>query len=147
MSNADQSHLWWQDCWNQLQKWTLLAESCGCKVWITVLLQGLWFSNCVAILALYFDIPVISRCMFKVWPLCHLILLRKQLALMILFLSIKTHAVLRVFTKLWIVCLLRNLSLQNLHQNILADPYFTQLSYRNTHCSDVYRTMTYHTAH
>jgi hypothetical protein len=42
------------------QKWSLLAESCGCKAWITVVLQGLNFSNCVALLALDSDTQVSS---------------------------------------------------------------------------------------
>jgi hypothetical protein len=66
------------------------------------------------------------------------------------FLSIKSPVVLSLFTKLWIVCLLGTLSSWNLRQNfcwhLLADPYFTWW-YRNTHCSKVYCTMMYHTAH
>jgi hypothetical protein len=46
------------DCRNQLQKWILIAGSRGCKAWITIVLQGLSFSNCVALLALYYDTPV-----------------------------------------------------------------------------------------
>jgi hypothetical protein len=67
------------------------------------------------------------------------------------FLSVKNPVVLSLFTKLWIVRLLGTLSSQNLCQNFLwhflAHPYFTWVTYRNTHCSKVYWTMTYHTAH
>jgi hypothetical protein len=46
------------DCKNQLQKLTLLAGLRSWEVWITVVLQGLSFSNCVAVLTLGFPTPV-----------------------------------------------------------------------------------------
>jgi hypothetical protein len=67
------------------------------------------------------------------------------------FFSIKSPVGLSLFSKLWIVCVLGTLSSRNLHQNFcwhfLSDPYFTQVSYRNTCCSKVYHTMMYHTTH
>jgi hypothetical protein len=48
------------DCRNQLQNCTLLAGLHGCKAWISVVLWGLSFSNCVALLALDFDTPFSS---------------------------------------------------------------------------------------
>jgi hypothetical protein len=47
------------DCRNQLQKWTLLAGSRSCKAWITVVLWDTSFRNCVSVLALDVDTPVI----------------------------------------------------------------------------------------
>jgi hypothetical protein len=41
-----------RDYRNQLQKRTLLIGSRGCKAWITVVLSGLSFGKCVAVLAL-----------------------------------------------------------------------------------------------
>jgi hypothetical protein len=65
---------------------------------------------------------------------------------MFLFLSVKIPLVLSLFTKLWIVCLLGTLPSWNLRRNFRrhfpADPYFTYVSYRNTHWSKLYRTMT-----
>jgi hypothetical protein len=52
---------------------------------------------------------------------------------MFFFLSVKSPIVLSLFTKLWIVCLLGTLSLRNFRQHFLADPYFTWVTYRNTH--------------
>jgi hypothetical protein len=49
---------WMTNCSNQLPKWTPIAGLCSCKAWITVVLWGLSFSNCVAVLALDFDTPV-----------------------------------------------------------------------------------------
>jgi hypothetical protein len=44
------------------------------------------------------------------------------------FLSLKGHVLLSLFTKLWIICMLRTISSQNLrqnfHQHFPADPYF-----------------------
>jgi hypothetical protein len=66
------------------------------------------------------------------------------------FLSPKCPVVLSLFTKLWIVCLLGTLSSRNLRRNFRrhfpADPYFTWVSYRNTRCSKVSRTMSCQTA-
>jgi hypothetical protein len=45
--------------------------------------------------------------------------------------------VLSLFTKLWIVCLLRTLSSRNFRRHFPADPYFTWVPYRNTRCSSI----------
>jgi hypothetical protein len=50
------------------------------------------------------------------------------------------------FTKLWIFCFVGILSSRNFPKNFLADPYFTQVSCRNTRCSKIYRTMMEHIA-
>jgi hypothetical protein len=65
-------------------------------------------------------------------------------------LSIKNPFVQSLFTELWIVCLRGTLSSRNLRQNFRrnfpADPYFTYVSYKNTRCSKVSRTMSCQTA-
>jgi hypothetical protein len=146
------------DSRNQLQKWTLLAGSRGCKEWITVVLQGLSFHNCVALLALDFDSAVSWARRFSDFlgeysslaPMsCNLSISTRHLCYC--FLSINSPVVLSLFTKLWIIFLSRTLSSRTLCRNFrrrfLTDPYFTWESYRNTHCSEVYRTMKYHAAH
>jgi hypothetical protein len=78
MSGADRSHFSWKNvetnCKNELPSWIVYilyihifhisqVQKCGCKEWITVVLQSLSFSNCVALLALDFNTPVPSaRC-------------------------------------------------------------------------------------
>jgi hypothetical protein len=67
------------------------------------------------------------------------------------FLSITSPVVLNLFTNLWIVCLLGTPSSRNLgrsfRRHFLADQYFTLVTCRNTHCSKVYHSMMYYTAH
>jgi hypothetical protein len=117
------------------------------------------FSNCVAVLALDFDTPVswynrfsdFLRVCSSLAPMLSNFSSVSTRHLCFCFLCIKSPFVLSLFTELWTVCLLRILSTRNLrrnfHRHFLADPYFTWVAYRNTRCSKVHRTMTYHTAH
>jgi hypothetical protein len=119
-------------CRNQLQQWTLLVGSCSCKAWITTDLYGLSCSNCVAFLALYCDTPVTLS----------------TRRLFFCFLFIKSPVNRSLFTKLWIVCLLGTLSSQKFLSAITSRIVFDiSMSYRNTCCSEVSRTMIEHSIH
>jgi hypothetical protein len=120
------------DCRNQLQKWTLLAGSRGFKPWIAVVLYGLSFSDYVAVLALDFDTPVSWTRRFSdflgvctsLTPMSSSFSSVSTRRLCFCFMSIKSPVDLSLFTKLWIVCLLENLSSRNFRRHFLADPYF-----------------------
>jgi hypothetical protein len=105
-------------------------------VWIAVVLKGLSFSNCVAVLALDIDTPVpwarlssdfLGVCS-SLAPMSSNFSSVSTQRLYFVFLSIKSPAILSLFTKLWNVCLLRTLSSWNLHKNFHwhfpADPYW-----------------------
>jgi hypothetical protein len=59
------------DCRNQLQKWTLLPESCGCKTWITFMGSKLQQWCCSSCTRFWHSSPLskmfqwFSRCKFK----------------------------------------------------------------------------------
>jgi hypothetical protein len=138
---------------NQLQKWTLLTglrdskAPVDCFCFIGPKLHQLRCPSCTILLhssLLSETFQWFSTCMFKVWPPMSSNFSVSTWLLYFCFLSIKSPVVLSLFTKLWIVCLLGTLSSRNFGRNLrghfLADPYFTWVSYRNTRCSEVYRT-------
>jgi hypothetical protein len=99
-----------------------------------------WFTlwrNFVALLALEFETPVYwaRRCSDFLGVCSSLAPISSNFSsvstrrLCFCFLSIKSPVDLSLFTKLWIVCLLRTLSPRNLRRNFrrrfLADPHFT----------------------
>jgi hypothetical protein len=137
------------DCKNQLQKWTLLTGSRGCKAcvdccyFIGSKLQQLRCPSSTRLCSLVswarrisdfesvcssLDIMSSNFSSLSTRRLCFC------------FLSIGSPVVLSLFTKLWIVCLMRTPSSRNLRRQFIADPYFTYVSYRNISCSKVYRT-------
>jgi hypothetical protein len=140
------------ECRNQLQKWTLLAGSHGCKVCVHYCcfmgseLQQLCCPSCTRLwhssLLSFSDFLGVRS---SLAPMSSTFSSVSTRCLCFCFLSIKSLVDLSLFTKLWILCLLETLSSQSLHQNFcrhfLLGLYFTQLSYRNTHCSEVYRPM------
>jgi hypothetical protein len=146
------------DCRNQLWKWTLLAGSRSCKTcvyyccFIGSKLQRLGRPSCTRLRHSSFFrhsggfLCVCSR----LAPMSSNFSSVSTQHLCFCFLTVKSPIDLSVFIKLWIVCLLGTLASwnlrQNFRQNFLADPYLMQVSYRNTRCPEVYRTMMEHTA-
>jgi hypothetical protein len=102
----------------------------------SAVLQGLRFSNRVAILSLHFDTPVSSARRFTDFlgvcsnpaPIVSNFSSVSTWLLYFCFLSIESPIDLSLFTKLWIVCLLGTFSARNLCQyfrrHFLEDPYF-----------------------
>jgi hypothetical protein len=121
------------DCRNQLQNWALLAVSRGYKAWITVVLQGLSFSNCVVVLALDFDTLVswagrrfsdfLGVCS-RLAPVSSNLSSVSTLRLCFRFLSIKSPVVLRVCTRVWIVCVCSELFYHEIYVDIFADTFW-----------------------
>jgi hypothetical protein len=95
------------------------------------------FSNCVAVRTLNFDTPVSWARRFSDFlgacsslaPTSSNFSSVSSRRLCFCFLFIKSHVVLCLFTKLWIVCLLGTLSSRNLRRNFRlhfpANPHFT----------------------
>jgi hypothetical protein len=134
---------------NQLQKCSLIAELCGYRAWITVVLQGLSFSNFVAVLALDFDTPVSwARRSSDFLGVC------SSLAAVLSNFSVSTPCALRVpLVKVYSPnCELSagNTSIMKFtstFSSTLASRSAFHVPYRNTRCSKVFRPVTYHTAH
>jgi hypothetical protein len=106
------------------------------RAWVTVVLQGLSFSNCVALLTLDFDTPVVWAIHYNdfLGACSSLASMSSNFSsvstpsLHFRFLSLESPVVLSLFTKLWIVCLLG--TSQNLCRNFRQ--HFKQIciSYR-----------------
>jgi hypothetical protein len=90
------------------------------------------FSNCVAVLVLDFDTAVSWAKHFSDFlGICSRLapmssnVSSVSTQWLCFFLFIRSPIVLSLFTRVWIVCLLRTLSTQNFHWHFPADPYFT----------------------